>query len=57
MLYESSTLPRHLAHDRRWADESGEAIGSGEKLVAVLLSLGIASVVTVAVPFALLHLK
>lgn len=56
MLYESTTLPRHRLAEHRWADECGE-IRAGEKLVAALLSLGIAGVVTVAMPFALLHLR
>lgn len=56
MFSESSTLLRNRLADRRWADESGEEIGVVQKLLAVLLSLGIAGVVTVA-PFALLHLR
>ena len=56
MFYESSTLLRSRIPNHGWADESGE-IRAGEKLVAALLSLGIAGVVTVAMPFALLHLR
>lgn len=56
MFYESSTLLRSRIPRDGWADESRE-IGAGEKLVAVLLSLGIAGVVMVAMPFALLHLR
>jgi hypothetical protein len=56
MFSESSTLLRNRLADRRWADESGEEIGAVQKLLAALLSLGIAGVVTVA-PFALLHLR
>ena len=57
MFYERSTLPRQPVQARRWADESGEEIGAGEKLLAVVLSLGLAGVVTVAMPLALLHVR
>lgn len=57
MLYESTTLPRHRLADRKWADEAGQETGAGEKLLAVLLSLGIAGVVTIAMPLALLHVR
>jgi len=57
MFSESCMLLRNPALARRWADESGERIGAGQKLLAVLLSLGIAGVVTVAMPLALLHVK
>lgn len=57
MFSECSSLMRNWPASRRWADESGEEAGTGEKLLAVLLSLGLAGVVTVAMPFALLHLR
>lgn len=57
MFSECSTLPRNPAADRRWADEAGEEVGAAQKVLAVLLSVGLAAVVTVAVPFALLHLR
>ena len=57
MFSESCMSLRTLAPHRNWADEAGEKVGTSEKLLAVALSLGIASVVTVAIPFALLHLK
>jgi hypothetical protein len=57
MFAESFMLPRNRALDRKWADEAGEEIGTGGKLLAVLLSLGLAGVVTIAIPFALLHLR
>lgn len=57
MFYECSTLPRNRLARCRWADEPREDIGAGQKALAVLLSLGLAGVVTVAMPFALLHLK
>ena len=57
MYYESCMTLRNRFANRRWADEPRETIGAGEKLLAVALSLGIASVVTVALPFALLHVK
>ena len=57
MYYESCLALRSRLANRRWADEPREHIGAGEKLLAVALSLGIASVVTVAMPFALLHLR
>ena len=55
MFSERSLLLRNRAADRRWADEAGEEIGAGQKLLAVLLSLVIAGVF-VAMPFALLRL-
>lgn len=57
MFYESCMLLRNRFVDRKWADEAGENVGAGEKLLAVLLSLGIAGVVTVAMPLALLHVR
>lgn len=57
MFSESCMSLRNLVQDRKWADEAGEKIEAGEKLLAVALSLGLAGVVTVAMPFALLHLK
>ena len=57
MYSECSTLPRNRLADRKWADEAGEASGAGEKLLAVMLSLGLAGLVTVAMPLALLHLR
>jgi hypothetical protein len=56
MFSERSTLLRNRAADRRWADEAGEEIGTVQKLLAVLLSFGIACVF-VAMPFALLLLR
>jgi len=59
MLYESFMLPRNKLAERRWADESGEEIGAWQKILAVVLSVAIAgsTVLVVAMPFALLHLK
>ena len=57
MLYECSTLPRNPLARCRWADESREEVGAGQKALALLLSFGLAGVVTVAMPFALLHLR
>lgn len=57
MFSECSSLLRNRSAERKWADESGEEAGAGEKLLAVLLSVGLAGVVTIALPLALLHLR
>ena len=57
MYSECSSLLRNPASERKWADESGEDAGAGLKVLAVFLALGLASVVTVAMPFALLHIR
>jgi hypothetical protein len=59
MYSECSTLQRNRFAAHRWADESGEEIGTGQKLLAVALSLAIAggTVLVAAMPFALLHLR
>jgi hypothetical protein len=57
MFSECSMLPRNRILEHRWADEAGEKIGTGEKFLAVLLSIAITGVLTVVMPFALLYLR
>jgi hypothetical protein len=56
MLYESTTLRRCTSADHKWADESGEQYGTGEKLVLAELSVVIAAG-TLFLPIAVLHFR
>ena len=56
MFCESSMLPRNKIADHKWADESGEQIGTVEKLVLALVSVVVAGA-TLFLPVALLHVK
>ena len=56
MYSECSSLPRSRPADRKWADESGEKIGTVEKLVLILLSVAVAGG-TLFLPIVVLHLR
>jgi hypothetical protein len=56
MSCESSMLPRIKTGERKWADESGEQLGTVEKLVLVVAAVVIAFG-TMFLPVVLLHFR